>query len=196
MKKIISLTIVFILCIISAIVIATPQNLKIQYDNKYPNTETQTNKPTTVLKGGISQIQELPSGMYGMWQVNGTLLETDKPAKYVTNSSDIWMLRKDGDFVSLINPENGATATITITEVKNNTATFIRAVSTYKARESEQVTVTLDDDKNFSGTDLIQFQYVRNGVVESDFARYKIKGSKISGQTIIRPKGATTTGNY
>ena len=170
--------------------IVQPQQLKIQYDNNYRPGGT-----TTVLKGGISQVQELPVGMYGMWQVKGTLLETNNYDKFAQNSSDIWVLRKDGEFVTLINPQNGANATITVTEVIDNTATFTRGIKSGNMREAETVTMTLSGDGNsFSGTDVIMSQTIFNGVILSDVARYRINGVKISGQTIFRPRSATTVG--
>ncbi|MCR4881583.1 MAG: hypothetical protein K6A44_06505 [bacterium] len=166
-----------------------PQQLQVQYDARF--------KPSgsTVLKGAISQVQELPVGMYGMWQVRGNLQETTNFEKYTRRSSDIWILRKDGEFVTLINPQNGANATITITEVVDNTATFTRGVSSCNMREAETVTITLMPDGNsFSGTDIIMSQEVVNGITMSDVAKYRVSGVKISGQTIYRPKNAVTTG--
>lgn len=164
-----------------------PQQLKVQYDEKYRPSGS------TVLKGGISQVQELPVGMYGMWQVKGTLLETNNYDKFAQNSSDIWVLRKDGEFVTLINPQNGANATITVTEVVDNTATFTRGVKSGNMREAETVTLTLlGDGDTFSGTDVIMSQTMINGIIVSDVARYRINGVKISGQTIFRPRSAKT----
>ena len=189
MKKL-GLFILPVICILFAgMVFAEPQQLKVQYDENYHPGGS------TVLKGGISQVQELPVGMYGMWQVKGTLLETNNYDKFIQNSSDIWVLRKDGEFVTLINPQNGANATITVTEVVDNTATFTRGVKSGNMREAETVTVTLSGNGDtFSGTDIIMSQTVINGVQISDVARYRVNGVKISGQTIFRPRGAATVG--
>ncbi len=190
MKKLVLFILTFICSICTTVAfadISQPQQLKIQYDNNY--------RPggTTVLKGGISQVQELPVGMYGMWQVKGTLLETNNYDKFAQNSSDIWVLRKDGEFVTLINPQNGANATITVTEVIDNTATFTRGIKSGNMREAETVTITLADDGNsFSGTDVIMSQTMFNGVIMSDIARYRVNGVKISGQTIFRPRSTST----
>ena len=178
-----------IFCPLASADVMQPQQLKVQYDNHYRPSGS------TVLKGGISQIQELPVGMYGMWQVKGTLLETNNYDKFAQKSSDIWVLRKDGELVTLINPQNGASATITVTEVVDNTATFTRGVKSGNMREAETVTVTLmSDGESFSGTDVILSQSYINGVQVSDVARYKVNGVKISGQTIFRPRGAATIG--
>ena len=143
----------------------------------------------TVLTGGISQVQELPSGMYGMWEVKGTLLDTNDYAKYAPHSSDIWVLRKDGAFVTLMNPQNGASATITVTAVQNNTATFVRGIKTYRSRESEEVTLTLEGD-TFYGTDIIVSQKEEYGISMTTSARYRITGVKISGETLYKPNNS------
>ena len=188
MKKLAVFSAVIFLITFAMNVFAEPQQLKVQYDERYRGPE----KPT-VLKGSVSQSQNLPAGMYGMWQVNGTLMETTNYDKFRRKSSDIWVLRKDGEFVTLVNPQNGASATITITEVIDNTATFERGISSGNQRESEQVTLTLDGE-NFYGTDLIMSQEKINGVIVSDVAKYKVYGIKLSGQTMYRPKGAATVG--
>ncbi len=180
---------IFISLIISAlicgVVLAAPKELKIQYDDyKKPALQADPNK--TVLTGGVSQVQELPSGMYGMWEVKGTLLNTNDYAKYAAHSSDIWVLRKDGNYVTLLNPQNGASATITITAVEDNTATFIRGLKSFNRKDSEEVTLTLQGD-TFYGTDLIVNETTTYGIPTTTVARYKVYGTKISGDSLYKP---------
>lgn len=175
-----------ILALTSCGVLAAPKELKIEYNEQY-NSETKYNEPASkVLTGGITQIQELPSGMYGMWDVKGTLLETNDYSKYASHSSDIWILRKDGNYVTLMNPQNGASATITVTSVQDNTATFTRGIKTYNSKDSEQVTLTLKGD-TFYGTDLIVSERTNFGISITTVARYRIQGKKISGETLYKP---------
>ena len=155
MKKIGLFILTFVCTMFSAIAFADIQPLKVQYDDNYRPSGS------TVLKGGVSQVQELPVGMYGMWQVKGSLLETNNYDKFTPNSSDIWILRKDGEYVTLIHPHNGANATITITEVVDNTATFTRGVKSGNMREAETVTLTLlGNGDTFSGTDIIGHNFL------------------------------------
>lgn len=188
MKKFQILLSLFISTLVCGAIFAAPKELKIEPNTKagtaqgYQNVSYQT----PVLKGGISQVQELPTGMYGMWQVKGTLLETNDYSKYATNSSDIWVLRKDGDFVTLMNPQNGASATITVTEVKDNTATFTRGVKNKYRADSEEVTITLQGD-TFYGTDFIVSEKSTYGIKMTTVARYKINGTKISGESLYKP---------
>ncbi|MCQ2957483.1 MAG: hypothetical protein MJ180_01120 [Candidatus Gastranaerophilales bacterium] len=179
LKIFISLIIFALSC---SVVFAAPHELKIQYDDNRDMPQEHT-----VLQGSVTQIQELPSGMYGMWQVKGTLLETNDYARYAPHSNDIWVLRKDGNFVTLMNPQNGASATITVTAVEDNTATFTRGVKTYISKDSEQVTLTLQGD-TFYGTDLIVNQESNYGIMQTSVARYRINGVKISGETLYKPK--------
>ena len=179
------ISLIVMLALTSNVALSAPQELKVQY-NDYVEPE-QNNQERTVLTGQVTQVQELPSGMYGMWQVNGTLLETNDYTKYATKSSDIWILRKDGNYVTLMNPQNGASATITVTAVEDNTATFIRKQKTHVSNNSEQVTLTLQGD-TFYGTDLIVHQDSYYGITQTSVARYRVNGVKISGQTLYKPK--------
>lgn len=187
MKKLKILISLIALAQISCYVFAAPpQALKLEENTKHKlqqQTIQQPLKPKKVLKGSVTQIQELPRGFYGMWEVHGLLLETNEPTMYAERSNDIWILQKNGEYVTLINPKSGATATITITEVQNNTATFVRKTQTRSYSDSEQVTLTLQND-NFFGTDIIISQNSM-GIITT--ARYKINGAKISGESFYKP---------
>ena len=88
-----------------------------------------------------------------------------------------------------MNPQNGASATITVTAVQNNTATFVRGIKTYRSRESEEVTLTLEGD-TFYGTDIIVSQKEEYGISMTTSARYRITGVKISGETLYKPNNS------
>ena len=92
---------------------------------------------------------------------------------------------KEGDYVTLINPQNGASATITVTEVEDNTATFVRGLKTYNRKDSEQVTLTLKGD-TFYGTDLIVNETIAYGISMTTVARYRVNGTRISGETLYK----------
>ena len=150
------------------------------------------NTSTPVLTGIVSEVQELPQGMYGVWKVTGTLLETNSPETYLKNTNDTWLLRKDGSFVTLINPENGASATITVNEVHNDTATFTRKYVGFGQNEVERVTITLDGD-NFHGVDVIYMEKAFFGSIKSYTARYRISGERTTynsnmGNIIRKPR--------
>ena len=169
--------------VVSCEAFANIKELKIQYDTPAENIIPVSTKK--VLTGGVSQVQGLPAGMYGVWRVKGTLLDSNDYSKYLPTSSDIWILKKEGDYVTLINPQNGASATITVTEVEDNTATFVRGLKTYNRKDSEQVTLTLKGD-TFYGTDLIVNETIAYGISMTTVARYRVNGTRISGETLYK----------
>ena len=196
---------ILFLAIISVVSLATPifanspmQNLilETQSSNKTTtstvNEQPVNNTTTPVLTGIVSEVQELPQGMYGVWKVTGTLLETNSPETYLKNTNDTWLLRKDGSFVTLINPENGASATITVNEVYNDTATFTRKFVSFGQNEVERVTITLDGD-SFHGIDVIYMEKAFFGSIKSYTARYKVSGERTTynsnmGNVIRKPR--------
>jgi len=169
--------------VVSCEAFANIRELKIQYDTPEENIIPVSTKK--VLTGGVSQVQGLPTGMYGVWRVKGTLLDSNDYSKYLPTSSDIWILKKEGDYVTLINPQNGASATITVTAVEDNTATFTRGLRTYNRKDSEQVTLTLKGD-TFYGTDLIVNETIAYGISMTTVARYRVNGTRISGDTLYK----------
>jgi len=161
------------------------KELKIQYDVQYDTNNDIPVANKTVLTGGVSHLQGLPTGMYGIWQVKGVLIDSNDYSKYVSNSSDIWVLKKEGNYVTLMNPQNGATATITVTNVSDNTATFVRGLKSNNRKDSEKVTITLKGD-TFFGTDLIVNETIAYGISMTTVARYRINGVRISGDSLYK----------
>ncbi len=198
---------IFFLVIVCVVVLQTPmfsepamRNLILETDSPKTNTNRSTNEyqikdtsaKSPVLTGIVSEVQELPQGMYGVWKVTGSLLETNSPSTYLRNTNDTWILRKDGSFVTLINPENGASATITVNEVHNDTATFTRKFVGFGQNEVERVTLTLDGDR-FYGVDVIYMEKAFFGSIKSYTARYKVSGERSSyngnmGNIIRKPR--------
>ena len=142
------------------------------------------NSPSKILKGSVSVFKDLPKELYGTWSVSSKIIETNDPFLFNKNSSDIWIFSKNRDKITLTNPSTGATASITVDEVKNNTATFTRKHFTDKFKEYERPQVTVDGD-SFYGTDLLVFQhYFRGKYIKTSIVKYEITGKRISGPTI------------
>jgi len=136
---------------------------------------------TTVLQAGISETQDLPPGLYGEWKVQGFLIESNNPLIFNQASSDIWIFEKNGKVITLTNPLTNAQASITVNEIKQNSATFTRKEFINNKKEAEQTTIELDGDK-FYGTDLIVIQeFVGKTPSELKIAKYTIEGTRVSG---------------
>jgi hypothetical protein len=137
-----------------------------------------------VLSGTVTKSKELPQEFYGTWSVSSVVLDTNEPATYYGRSSDIWTLQKNSDVITLSNPSTGASASITVNEVKGLKATFTRIENTDKTKEHEQVNITVDGD-NFYGSDTIRIEHYRKGkYLYTSIVKYDVIGKKISGPAI------------
>ncbi len=137
-----------------------------------------------VLQGGVSSINLLPEEFYGTWSVTSELIEASHPDIFNKKCSDLWKLERNDNIIRLSNPSTGASASITVKEVKNKTASFTREKNTRKTREYENPKITVDGD-TFWGTDVIITEYyTKSGrLIESHYVKYKVKGERISGPT-------------
>lgn len=173
---------IFTLLLISSILTANV-NEPIYLDNS-PKVFQQPKFENGVLKGGVSVDYDLPEGFYGTWSVLSKITKNDHPEIISGKGSDIWIFYKDGDIITLTNPNTGATSSITVNDVQGNTAIFTREKITDSVREYETPKVTIDGD-SFIGTDKILTEYYKKGkLVRTSVVEYEIKGIKISGPTI------------
>lgn len=137
-----------------------------------------------VLRGTVSVAKDLPGELYGTWTVLSILVDTNNPELFRMKSSDIWTFERNGDIITLSNPVNRATASITVTEVKGKTATFTRMKEEKNLVEVETPEITVEGD-DFYGTDTIIMKHFKNGrLIKTDIVKYKIRGYKISGPTL------------
>ena len=70
-----------------------------------------------VLKGGISAVDMIPDEFYGTWSVISTRVETNNESFFKERTSDIWILQRTGNAITLTNPATLATSTISVDEV-------------------------------------------------------------------------------
>lgn len=137
-----------------------------------------------ILQGGVTEVKELPKGFYGTWNVHSELISSNNPSIFRETSNDIWTFAKEGDLIVLQNPISGATAYITVDEVRNNQAKFRREKKSHKGKEIEQPEITLDGD-SFYGTDSLLIEKYKNGeTIEKNVVKYRIHGEKISGSKL------------
>ena len=150
--------------------------------SKSPEVEVALN--ATVLRAGVEEYKELPKCFYGTWQVKSILVESSHSSKFKKHGSDIWTLEKIGNIITLSNPVTGATASITVSEVNGNTATFTRGKFNSQDRQTEKVIMTIDGD-TFEGTDTITIERQRfSKAYTKDKAVYRIVGNKVSGPSV------------
>lgn len=153
-------------------------------DNPIPKVQKQPTIKDGCLRGNVSVIQDLPEEFFGTWSIVSRLIDTTHPETFRMKSSDIWTFQRQDNVITLSNPVSGATASITINEVRGQTAVFSRKQEEKDEIETEIVEITVEGDK-FSGTDLIVMEYLRNGIKTNTIrVKYKVTGYKISGPTL------------
>jgi hypothetical protein len=182
-------TIKFILCFCILITLAGPVTARnlgeiLLNDEPVLPKQQEVTVKDGVLKGGVSVSSDLPQEFYGTWSVVGILLDTNRPELFRMRSSDIWTFERKGDIVILSNPVSGASASITINEIRDKTAIFSRIKDEEDMYEVEKTEITVEED-SFSGTDVIITKYFKNGQrIRTDEVKYKVRGFKISGPTL------------
>lgn len=137
-----------------------------------------------MLKGGVKVVKDLPQGFYGTWSVTGTLLETNRPDIFKQKSSDIWILRRTDNVITLSNPVTGAHASITVEEVRGNTAIFSRTSRENNMLETETAEITLEGDSFYGKDSIIIHHLKKERIIGTNIVKYQVEGHKISGPTL------------
>ena len=144
-------------------------------------------EPSTVFSAGISLNEQVPVDLMGTWRVVSKLSNTDSPANFKKTGVDLWNLSRTGDVISLCNPMTGASASIRVEFVKNNTVRFTKEGVYDKQKLTDTVEITLSGDK-FVGVNFLSlktFSEVDNTLVTEKTATYNLQGDKISGTSIL-----------
>ena len=137
-----------------------------------------------ILQGSISETKDIPAGLYGMWSVYSTIIQTNDYSSFNNKGSDIWSFAKDNDVITLTNPISGATASITVNEVHGNTAVFSRQTVTKNYKETEVAKITVEGDF-FSGSDrIIVENFNKDKYIHPSVVEYKLRGTRLSGPTL------------
>ncbi|MDH4379407.1 MAG: hypothetical protein QE263_05840 [Vampirovibrionales bacterium] len=150
---------------------------------KLPSTQAppQVSPQREPMKIRVTESYQLPSEMYGQWSVTATLIKTSVPGPHTPVVNDVWNLVQAGDAVTLSNPNTGALATITVDQVRGNTATFNHKAVLRAGREYlvERPTLTVEGNR-MHGTTTHQYVSMRNGqVVGMMSSLYAIEAEKL-----------------
>ena len=142
----------------------------------------------TVLRGGVSKVEEVPEDFYGTWVVAAGEISNTAPERYASSSVDVWTLCRYGDIIVLTNPVSGASAAITVDDVEGNTVKFSRTSESKSDGEvgHETPTLTISGD-TFDGTDKMVIRTYRgNQILREDTMVYRIKGKKVSSNDLFK----------
>ena len=139
----------------------------------------------TILQGGVS-IDKVPKEFYGNWRVSSNLVSTNNEEVFKKTSVDLWNLSRKNDVITLENPFSGANASITIDEIKGNFIKFKKMGNYEKQKLTDIVKITLSKE-SFVGLNELKLDTISEidgYVIKTQWAVYKLKGEKISGESI------------
>ena len=137
-----------------------------------------------VIQGGVAMSDQVPTGFFGDWKVVSVCTKSTDKELYNTKSVDFWTLSRVGNVIALKNPLSGATAYITVDDVKGQTVKFEKNASYPDEESIETPILTLQGD-NFTGVDRIRIKTFKDGkLIKEDYVEYQVRGTKISGSPI------------
>ena len=99
-----------------------------------------------IITGSVSLVNNVPTGFFGTWKVVSVQVYSNNPFLFNSMSVDYWKLEKYNNNLTLSNPESGATATVTLEEVKDNTIKFVRTSDTPYEKVVETPEITLNGE--------------------------------------------------
>jgi len=139
------------------------------------------------LSAGVS-VNEIPKAFYGSWRVTAKLDDTNSYKTFKPQSLDMWNLSRVGNTVRLENPLTGATSEISLKAIEGNLIVFSKKAPYDNKMLTDTVSIRLENGK-FTGINnlkLESFSLVDNHLMKTEYARYIIKGEKISGDSILK----------
>src|SRR5574344_655884 len=134
---------------------------------------------TMLLQAGVSLSDQVPKGFFGSWKIPSTISYSNNKKIFNEVTTDYWNLSKVADVITLENPQSGASASVTIEEVKGNQIKFRHVIRNYNTKMTEMPALTLNGE-NFYGTDKIIIEKYKYGQkISTDIVVYNIKAQKI-----------------
>ena len=141
----------------------------------------------TTIQAGIS-VESVPKAFFGSWQVDAQLEKTSNYSTFKTQSRDLWNLSRLGNVITLENPFTKAHAQIEIKQTEGNVIVFSKTSTFDNKILRDTVTIRLNGN-TFAGYNDISLETVSlydGHILKKDTAKYLIKGTKLSGMSVIK----------
>ena len=133
------------------------------------------------IQGGISMLEQIPLGLYGVWSVTSIQTYTNDSEYLAPIGVDYWNIYRENNVLTLENPKTGASASVTLNKIKNNTVKFTRKSLKNNEETIETPTITIEGE-NFWGTDKIVIKKYKNDIlVKTSVVKFTIMGKKVGG---------------
>jgi hypothetical protein len=141
----------------------------------------------TLLQSGVS-VEHIPNALFGTWQVQAQLEKTSDYSVFKVQTQDVWNLSKSGNVITLENPFTRAKAVVKVNQVEGNVIVFSRGTTCDNRVLKDTVTIRINGDKFAGYNDLVyETLSLHDGhVLKRDTAKYLLKGTKISGSSILK----------
>ena len=139
------------------------------------------------LQTGVS-IEKVPKMFFGSWQVEAQLEKTSNYSIFKPRSHDLWNLSRTGNVITLENPFTKAKADIQLSKVEDKVVVFTKTSSYDNKVLRDSVTIRLGENTFAGYNDIIlETRSLYDGhVLKSETAKYLIKGTKISGSSVLK----------
>ena len=139
------------------------------------------------IEAGVS-VDKIPKTLFGAWQVEGQLIETNSARTFKPTSMDLWNLYRVGNVLTLENPFNGAKAEVGLKSTEGNLVVFTKTSDWDNRVLRDIVSIRIEKD-TFSGINDVSLETLSiydGHVLKKETARYRITGKKLSGQSFPR----------
>lgn len=139
------------------------------------------------IQAGVS-VDKVPKTLFGSWQVEAQLIETNASGTFKPKSTDLWNLSRYGNVLNLENPFTGAKASVDLKSTEGNLVVFIKT-SDWDNKVLKDIVSIRIENNTFSGINdvILETTSIYDGhILKKETARYKITGKKLSGMTFPR----------
>ena len=142
---------------------------------------------TTVLRSSVS-VEHIPDALFGTWQVEAQLDKTSDYSVFKVQTKDVWNLSRCGNEITLENPFTKAKAVVKVNQIEGNVIVFSKGGSWDNHNLVDTVTIRINGD-TFAGYNDLLYETLSTHdghVIKRSTAKYLLKGTKISGSSIIK----------
>lgn len=139
------------------------------------------------LEAGVS-VNKVPKSLFGSWQVNAVLINTNSYRTFKPTSTDLWNLSRVGNVLTLENPFTGAKANVSIKAAEGNLVVFSKQAGYDNKVLRDIVTLRLSKD-TFTGINdvILETHSLDDGhILSTAKAKYRIVGKKLAGNSILK----------
>jgi len=137
------------------------------------------------VEGGIS-VDKIPKTLFGSWQVEAQLVESNCHRTFKPQSMDLWNLSRVGNVLKLENPFTGAKAEVGLQATEGNLVVFTK-ISDWDNKVLKDIVSLRIENDTFTGINdvILETHSLHDGhILQKETARYKIKGKKLSGSSL------------